>query len=158
VNTSAAHPLIVELELWLPPQSDRAPLDGKGLAARCRHETGLSSDVVLGLSFVPNEQDVAEVKRAIEAGEIQAEAFQRFLKKRGLPSHTETERSAAEFLAFVRGQPLAWLHLPAESPGLAMAQALTEWARKNNLQVHDGARTYEQLADSQVYALWQRAA
>jgi hypothetical protein len=158
MNARCARPLIVELELWLPPLSDRAPLEGKELAARCQRETGLPSDVVLGLSFVPDELYVEQLKRAIETNEVKAGDFQDFCERRGLLPTPENTRSAAEFLAFTRGQSLAWLHLPAEPSGLAMAKTIVRWAHENNLQVHDGASTYELLSEGQVYERWQSAA
>lgn len=158
MNASRAYPLIVELELWLPPLSDSAPLEGKELAARCQRETGLPSDVVLGLNFVPDEQDVEQLKRAVEANEVKPEDFQSFCERRGLQPTPEDTRSAAEFLAFTRGQSLAWLHLPAEPSGLAMARTIVRWAHENNMRVHDGASTYELLSEEQVYERWQCAA
>jgi hypothetical protein len=150
--------LIVELELWLPPLSERAPLEGKELAARCQRETGLPPDVVLGLNFVPDVRDVEQLKRAIEMEEVKLENFQNFCERRSLRSSTEDTRSAAEFLVFVRGQSLAWLHLPAEPSGLAMAKTITRWAHENGMQVHDGSSTYELLTEEQVYGRWQSAA
>jgi hypothetical protein len=158
MNTTRAYPLIVELELWLPPFSDRAPLEGKELAARCQRETALSSDVVLGLNFVPDEQDVDQLKMAVEVGEVTLVDFKNFCERRGLRPSPEDTRSAAEFLVFMRGQPLAWLHLPAEPRGLAMARTITRWAHENDMQVHDGASTYEMLSEEQVYRRWQSAA
>lgn len=157
MNANPAYPPIVELELWLPPLSERAPLEGKEVATRCRQETGLPSDVVLGLNFVPDEQDVEQLKHAVDMEEVGPDDFQNFCERRGLQPTPEDKRSAAEFLAFVHGQALVWLHLPAESSGLAMAKTLTRWALKNDLQVRDGASTYELLSEEQVYALWQSA-
>ena len=154
----AMPPLIVELELWLPPRCEQAPLEGKDVADRCQHETGLAPDVVLGLSFVPDEHDVGALRRAIEQGEVKLEEFRRFCLGRGLPFEAENARSAAEFVAFTQGQPLAWLHLPAESAGLDMAKVLTQWAHKSGYELRDGSSTFELLSDSQVYALWHDAA
>ena len=158
MNTSRSLPLIVELDLCLPPRSDRAPLDGKQLSARCQRETGLSSDVVLGLNFVPDEQDVEQLKRTHETEEVKPEDFQSFCLTRGLRPNPEDTRTAGEFLAFARGQRLAWPHLPAERPGLAMAKTIVRWAHENGLEVHDGASTYELLSDEQIYGRWQSAA
>jgi hypothetical protein len=158
MKANRAYPLIVELELWLPPLSDRAPLEGKELAARCQRETGLPSDVVLGVDFVPDEQDVEQIKHAFEMEEVEPAAFQDFCERRGLPPTPDATRSAAEFLVFIRGQSLVWLHLPAEPSGLAMAKTLWRWAHTNNMQVHDGASTYELLSEEQVYGRWQSAA
>jgi hypothetical protein len=158
VNTRPIYPLIVELELCLAPRSIDAPLEGKDVAARCQQETGLSRDVVLGLSFVPEQYDVEELKRAVEATEVRLEDFQAFCKRRGLPSDPQNTRSAAEFLAFAQGQRLAWLHLPAESAGLEMARTLTRWAADNGMQIRDGSSTYELLSDEQVYQRWAGAA
>ena len=158
MNTRRVYPLIVELELCLPPLSDRAPLEGKELAARCQSETGLAPDVVLGLNFVPDELDVSQLKRAFETEEVKPEEFHSFCEKRGLRPNPEDPRAAAEFLAFSRGQKVAWLHLPAEPAGLAMAKTIVRWARANKMDVHDGASTYELLSEAQIYGRWQSAA
>jgi hypothetical protein len=158
MNTDRAYPLIVELELWLPPQSEGALLEGKEVAARCRQDAGLPSVVVLGLNFVPDEQDVEQLKRALDTEEVKPEEFQSFCEGRGLRSTPEDIRTAAEFLVFLQGQSLAWLHFPAEPSGLVMAKTLTRWAHENNMQVRDGASTYELLSEEQIYGLWQSAA
>ena len=152
------YPLIVELELWLPAGSPLAPLEGKEVAARCQRETGLAPDVVLGLNFASDEQDVHELERDLAGGAVRLEGFRGFCRLRGISTDALDARSAAEFLVFAKGQPLAWLHLPAESHGLAMAKSLTKWARENNMQLRDGGNTNDLLSEAQVYALWQSAA
>lgn len=149
-------PLIVELELWSLPRVARTPFDGKDAAERCRSETGLASTVVLGLSFVPDSVDVQNLRNALQQGEVRQEEFRAFCLERGLESEAGNERSAAEFLAYVEGQALAWLHLPAEEGGLSMARTMVAWAASNSMQLRDGASTYEALSEKQVYALWRQ--
>ena len=150
--------LIVELELWTRPWRHDSPLEGKDVAARCREETGLPADVVLGLSFVADEQDVEELARDLSNGDVELTDFERFCQERQLAADPTVPRSAAEFLASNRGQAVAWLHLPAELAGLEMARTLASWARNNDMRVHDGADTFEPLRDEQVHSLWHGAA
>jgi len=147
-------PLVVELELWSLPRSARTPFDGKTVAERCRLETGMSPRVVLGLNFVPGAEDVQSLDGALATGEFRQEDFMAFCTERGLEPDPRHEQSAAEFLAFTQGQALAWVHLPAEEAGLTMARTLIAWAHQNEMQLRDGASTYEPLSEDQVYAYW----
>ncbi len=158
MTTNTTPALIVELELWSPPGSESLAKEGKDVAARCQQESGLPTDVVLGLNFVPDEQDVETLRARLEAGEVHANDFLSFCAQRGLPTSPEHARSAAEYLVYIQGQPLAWLHVPAERSGFLMAQTLVKWARQNGLELRDGGYTNELLSEAQVYANWQGAA
>ena len=151
------YPQIVELELWTLPHDAHTPLDGKGVAARCQRETGLPASVVLGLNFIPDATDVQSLRDSLNEDETLVAKFLKFCAIRGLEPISDNERSASEFLAFAEGQAVAWLHLPAEEPGLEMARTLVEWAARNAMQLRHGDGTYEQLEENQVYALWQRS-
>jgi hypothetical protein len=143
---------IVELELWLPPHRPDAPLDGRDVAERCRSETGLAENVVLGLNFVPDLVDVENLRDAMKRGEFEEDELMAFFVARGLQPNQECERSAAEFLSYARGQPVAWLHLPAERSGVEMARTLASWARSNGLQLRDGESSADELSVAQVEA------
>jgi len=147
-------PQVVELELWSLPGSPRTPFDGKTVAERCQLETSMSPRVVLGLNFIPGAEDVQSLGASLATGELRQEDFMEFCTERGLEPDPHKEQSAAEFLAFSQGQALAWLHLPAEADGLTMARTLVTWARQNEMQLRDGASTYEPLSEDQVYAYW----
>lgn len=146
---------IVELELCSKPRVPRELLDGHEVAERCRADTGLSHEVVLGLSLVPEELDVQNLQASLGSGEQALDEFNSFCAQRGLQPDLTSELSAAEFLAYVEGQALAWLHLPEEDEGLNMARALVAWAADNGMDIHDGASTYERLSEDQIYALWK---
>lgn len=150
------HPRIVELELWTLPRSTKTPLDGKAAAVVCQRETGLPSTTVLGLNFIPAASDLQDLREALTRRELQEDEFLSFCDARGLEASLDCGRSAAEFLAFAQGQAIAWLHLPEDDSGLAMARTLVAWASKNGMQIRDGASTYAPLTESQVYALWPR--
>jgi hypothetical protein len=146
---------VVELELWSRPGASAAPFDGKVVAARCRSATGLSEEIVLGLNFVPDIADVDALRAAVASGELRREDFALFCEERGLDFSLDDAQSAAAFLAYAKGQPLAWLHVPAEPAGLRMASALAGWALRNGMELKDGARTYEPLTESQFGGLWE---
>ncbi len=149
-------PHIVELELWSLPRAALTPFDGKEVASRCRTETGLASNVVLGLNFVPDGVDVQNLRTALHDGALRHEEFLAFCAKGGLEPEPENERSAAGFLAYSEGQALAWLHLPAEEAGLNMARTMVAWAASNNMQLREAARNYKPLSEREVYALWRQ--
>ena len=157
-NQKATPLLIVEFEFWSPPGSPTLAVEGKPIAARCHKETGLPKEVILGLNFVPDEQDAERLQGYLHAGEVRVEDFLLFCKKHGLAPDSANSRSAAEYLVHIEGQPLAWLHITAESSGLATAQALWRWAEQNNLQVRDGGYTNDLLSEAQVYKCWSGAA
>lgn len=145
---------IVELELCSTPRVHKEPLDGKEVAERCKADTGLSDDIVLGLNLVPDELHVQDLRASLDNGDQTLDEFNSFCAQRGLEPSPSSERSAAEFLAYVEGQRLAWLHLPEEDEGLNMARALVAWAAANGMDIHDGASTYERLSEEQIYACW----
>ena len=151
-------PLIIELELWTCPRRASAPLQGKEIAARCRQETRLPDDAVLGLNFVPSEHDVDELAREQTEGQFKWSEFESFCWTRGLAQELTNADSAAWYLAYMHGQAIAWLHMPAEPRGLSMAMTLLHWARENGMQLRDGSNTFEPLSEQQVHSLWQGAA
>ncbi len=135
LTTHMKLPSVVELELWSSPGTADLPLDGKAIAERCRSENDLPEHVVLGLSFVPDETDVRNVLSSFEAGESSEESFISFCAAHALPADPKSASSAAMFLAYIEGQPLAWLHLPVGQEGLSMCQRLCAWASRERLVV-----------------------
>jgi len=103
------------------------PLDGKRVAQDCRSATGLAPEVVLGLNFVPDETDVQNLEFMFSGQELTREEFLEFCASRGLVPDPANLVSAARFVAFACGQPLAWLHFPAEAIGLLMARSVWAW-------------------------------
>jgi hypothetical protein len=147
---------IVELELWSMPGSAGAPFDGKAIAHECRQDLGLSSEVVLGLSFVPNQTDVERFRWRLTNGESSTEQFQAYCVARGIPAQLGALPSVAEYVAHVEGQPLAWLHLPAELDGFPQAKKVLRWALSKGFMVVQAQRPESPLAEESLRALWHQ--
>jgi hypothetical protein len=145
---------VVDLELWSLPQRAAVPLDGKAIAEQCRLATSLPEEVVLGLSFVSDEADVAALAAALVEGESR-ERFEAFCRQQELPDDPSHPASAAHFLAFTEGQPLAWLHFPASLAGQSMALQALRWAASQGYVVRSG-QGGPALSEAEVGALWAR--
>ncbi|MDZ7920213.1 hypothetical protein [Rhodoferax sp.] len=118
----------MDLELWSAPLDAQVPFDGKLVAEECRALTGLPGDVVLGLNFIPDITDLANLEISVASGEVTTQAFQEFCAKHNLTINRSDPFSAARFIAYAFGQPLAWLHFPAGAEGLEMARQVFAWA------------------------------
>ena len=129
---------IVDLELWSKPLTTVAPYDGKAVADWCRIDTELPEEVVLGLSFVPGPTDVENIRLILQSGESTKPEFEHFCKAHGLAPDLNNELSTARFLIFLRGQPIAWLHLPEEASGRKAASSIYRWAERQSLVITKG--------------------
>jgi hypothetical protein len=146
---------IVELELCSKPRDPRTPFDGKEIAINCRSDTGLSDQIVLGLSLVADVIDVQNLKSAFACGELSEEEFTFYSNARGLKSDKENQHSACQYLAFAEGQSLAWLHIPAEQTGLGIAKKLVLWAAQNGMEIRKGSSPFQLLSEEEIYEQWQ---
>jgi hypothetical protein len=144
---------IVELELWSRPRTSIAPQDGKAVAEACRNDTGLSQEVVLGLNFVPDKSDVENLQLALAAGEVTLHEFKRYCAKQQLEPAINSTSSAAAFLAYANGQPLAWCHFPAGPEGYPMARLTLQWAGSMNLLLVI-AHGEQSLREAHLAELW----
>ena len=153
---SAALQKIVELELWSKPGAVAAPLDGKAVAHECRKHTGLPSEVVLGLNFVPDQTDSERFRLRLSNGESSVEQFQAYCAARDIPAQVGALSSVAEYLAHVEGQRLAWLHLPAEPAGLQQAEKVLRWAVVRGFKVVQAQRPEWPLAEESLRGLWSQ--
>lgn len=129
---------VIELELWTVPGATPLPLDGKCVAARCRADTKLPEHVVLGLDFVPDRTDVHNLRASLGRQEFSMKDFENFCLAHQLASSSTDAMSASRFLAFVRGQPLAWLHVPAGAEGFKIARQLLRWAESEAYVLKEG--------------------
>ncbi|WP_133001232.1 hypothetical protein [Luteimonas arsenica] len=145
---------IVDLELWSLPRTAASPLDGKYVAEECRVASGLPDDIVLGLNYVPSDTYVRNLASAFEDSASLAVQFSSFCQDRGLPTEKECPKSAAHFLAFWEGQPLAWLHFPSAPEGREMAIRVHEWAEKCGYAIRAGQGAPE-LSKIEIQAFWQ---
>ena len=144
---------IVELELWSSPRQNTVPYDGKSVAEACSVATAVPREVVLGLNFVPSEVDVLLLARKVEAAETSKSEFEQFCRQRALLSEVGNQESAALFLAFSEGQPLAWLHFPVSGIGKDMALLVHRWAASSGYVIRLGQGEHE-LSEAGVLALW----
>ncbi len=135
---------IWELEAWSPPGR---PLDqdfGKLVLAPEMWREGISRDVFIGLSYVPDPIDCQNLKTDIREGVVSKKAFADFCNLNGLQCSMDDERSAASFLEFVNGRPLAWVHIPDDE------NANREATRINKLLEGKGFRLLNGFTGMQV--------
>jgi hypothetical protein len=144
---------VVELELWSKPRISVFAEDGKLVASACRDGTGLSEQFVLGLSFVPDEMDTKNLQFALAEGELTQTEFEQFCARLGLRADANDETSAAQFLTYAIGQPLAWLHLPESAEGLSMANSILAWAEPKGYIVKLG-QSEPALSADELSRLW----
>lgn len=143
---------VVDLELWSLP---RAPLlDGKAVALSCRSATTLKAEIILGLSFTPDETDTKNLGLVFAENPSLELTFDNFCREQALPSEPSNTTSAARFFAFWEGQPLAWLHFPAEHVGKGMALSVYHWA-VNSGYVIRSAQGEPSLSEAEIKALWE---
>jgi hypothetical protein len=120
---------VIELELWSRPSSSLSPEIGKLVVGpRCSSDLSLPAGVVLGLSEVPDPIDSQNLDTSLAAGELSRKEFDEFCEQNGLEANVGAVDSAAKFLEYVYGRPLAWVHLAASNDGVEMGQRINTWA------------------------------
>ena len=144
---------VVELELRSRPLSSPTPLNGRAVADKCRQDIDLPATVVLGLNYVPDEIDSVNLLTAIANREFSLQEFSHHCEQQMLKNDPTDKVSAASFLAYVEGQPLAWLHIPATSEGQIIAKRLSTWATKNGFHIVLG-QGKAPLTTEQISNLW----
>lgn len=126
-----SRPLVIELEIWSQPGSELERDAGKEIGPRCSSELCLPGGIVLGLSAIPDPIDAQNLRSYLAEGELSYAEFQEFCVNRGLPADVSVIDSAARFLAYSHGVPLAWVHLPASPEGLEFGCRVHLWARSH---------------------------
>lgn len=120
---------VIELELWSRPSSSLPPEIGKLVVGpRCSGDLGLPAGVVLGLSEIPDPIDSQNLDTSLAAGELSRKEFDEFCVQYGLEANVGAVDSAAKFLEYSYGRPLAWVHLTASTDGVEMGQRINTWA------------------------------
>lgn len=125
-------PVVHELEIWSPPGVQPRAEMGHEIAVRCQNELVLSSEIILGLSFVPDHTDSTNLQTAIREGELSHDEFLAYCESQSLPPDANSIESACNFLAYFYGTPLAWVHLPIEVAEKHI-QPLFAWVKKQGL-------------------------
>ncbi|WP_265284926.1 hypothetical protein [Verminephrobacter aporrectodeae] len=72
-------------------------------------------DVFIGLSEIPSETHCEILNLNIQSGRLTEDSFKEFCLIHGLPDNLQSKESAAKFLEYMRGRPLAWIHLPIDA-------------------------------------------
>lgn len=108
-------PLVDEFEVWSKPGKLLPSTYGKDLQSEM-WDAGVPEDVFLGLSAVADSSDSENLKTSFDRGELDTSEFLQFCAAQGLLPETDPEISAMLFLEFKFGRPLAWIHMPVDSP------------------------------------------
>jgi len=124
---------IWELEVWSPPGHLLNPEFGKLVLAPEMWREGISRDVFLGLSAIPDPVDCENLKSDIESGVVTMQAFSTFCFEQGLVDSTDNQLSASRFLEYSYGRPLAWVHIPDAAAALDLASAINVLLAKRGL-------------------------
>ncbi|WP_395017485.1 hypothetical protein [Dongia sp.] len=103
-----------ELEAWSKPGHLLPQEYGKDIAEQL-HSAGIPPEAFLGLSAIPDQAHVINLRMALEAGEYSARDFASFCHEQQLEADTNAMESACKFLEFARGRALAWIHIPSGS-------------------------------------------
>jgi hypothetical protein len=72
----------------------------------------IPDDVFIGLSNIPDEVDVHNLKMDIEEGVLTMEGFIIFCHEYGFEPNIESIFSANKYLEYIYGSPIAWVHIP----------------------------------------------
>jgi len=86
--------------------------------------SGIPKDVFLGVSNIPDADDVELLGDLISSGETDIRHFHEFCLRHGFPADVSNECSAAMFIAYIKGACVAWIHLPESSDIPAMLESL----------------------------------
>jgi len=132
---------IHEFEAWSTP-GKLLPVDfGKYLAHHYKSngtlaKLGIPDDVFLGLSNIPSEVDVHNLKISIEKGELRMDGFIAFCNEHGFEPDIESKVSACKYIEYSDGVPIAWIHIP-EGQEEEMLPAITKLMRMEGLIVKE---------------------
>lgn len=133
---------IYELEIWSRPNTSMQESAGDDLKDKITTELGLEPGVVLGLNFSPQESHVENLLLAVNENEVSTEDFSSFCLRKHIPNSMNNMNSAALFLDFEYGRPLAWLHIPYNETGLKILQDVMEWCQRKGFNIQDENRLF----------------
>ncbi|MGP4846339.1 hypothetical protein ACTXGQ_19620 [Marinobacter sp. 1Y8] len=145
---------IVELEMWSSPGACLPAEFGKEFKVNIDSALELDDSIFLGLSFVPEKIDSENLSLSFRLGELAVEDFEVFCRFRGFEPNLQNHESAARFLEFEYGRPVAWLHLPYNNRGIRILNKLMSWAVKNGFSIQNPDLCYCLLPASPVPAEW----
>jgi hypothetical protein len=126
---------ILELELWSAPGKLLPSNMGKDLKRKFLSETGIDSNVFLGLSSVPGDVDVTNLRSALNAGELTYDDFSQFCSRFHFCVDVGNVESASRFLDYSNGMMVAWIHVPDEvgkaDETRSIVNRIMLWANEN---------------------------
>jgi hypothetical protein len=140
-------PKVFELEVWSKPGKNIDAEAGKVLEAMITKELCLDFGVVLGLSFVPNKVHVDNLLIAINERELLSVNYFRYCEKNNLTKSLHDIRSAAFYLEYEYGRPLAWIHIPYNEIGKGICLDVIKWCDSHSYNVVDGDKLYCVIPD-----------
>jgi hypothetical protein len=70
--------------------------------------------VFKGVSNIPDEKDIVELKNGFEKCIFRKREFLEFCREHSLEESTESKESANQFLEFKQGRLVAWLNVPVD--------------------------------------------
>ena len=126
---------VIELEVWTQPGKNHDPDLGKSITLDALRDLNLKGSVFKGIGYYPDPAHVKNLMAAIGEGEINEIDFVRFCKYKRLNPSVKNEKSAAAYLEYLYGRPLAWLHLPIDEGGDFLIKKILVWAAKNSFTV-----------------------
>lgn len=125
-----------EFEVWSKPGRVLSPDYGKDIQADV-WALGVPRDVFLGISSFPDQSDVDRLESLLAVGQVTSQQFERFCIENGLEGKVQDQDSAARFVEFQLGRPLAWVHIPEGDGSAALLQRVTEVVHGLDLIVVD---------------------
>jgi hypothetical protein len=110
---------IREYEAWTKPGTVMSPDYGKELEKKLKEldafkKLGIPEGVFVGISNIPSDIDMLNLKNGLKSGEYQEADFIAFCHTNGLKETVESKESACKFIEYKDGREVAWLNVPAD--------------------------------------------
>lgn len=122
---------VCELELWSKPNANLPEDVGLSLVKKAIIELELDK-IIVGLSFLPDSTDVENLKICLAEKELDIFQFKSYCSKNNLSNDLNNAESAALFLEYEYGRPLAWIHIPTDVCLEETIQKIKNWAKKSD--------------------------
>lgn len=134
---------IVEMEIFSKPKEFYHQDFGKTHVAPTFAKEGLPKEIVIGLSNIPDDTDMINLRLHLNGHEGNTKKYQEFCHKHHI--NPNSNEAACKYLAYIEGTPLAWVHIPEDKFDFYYRKVL-DIANKNEWILVD---TYEYLNTNQ---------
>lgn len=125
---------VTEYEAWLRPGRVVSRDHGKEIQAHV-WACGIPRDVFIGTSNIPDESDVVTLARLLEKAPERLAEFNSFCEQHDIAPDIADERAACQFLEYLNGACVAWIHLPVGPDQDALLARIREVADQLELDV-----------------------